>query len=203
MAAYRRSGASCRGPSSSCPRTTARRRDRRAESRGAADAAIPRKLAKGSPTAAEPIQTTQRPSARRATARPAETATRAGRRRDRPRPTTSRLPASRMKAAYRAEFIVSGAWARRVRPSAFLPRASPGESPPLTGVRESTFSATNTVSRPKTGYNLHMLLAIFAMRVLEVMFFVGLAGSTVVVLISFFEDGKELFGKDEPPQPRA
>ncbi len=34
------------------------------------------------------------------------------------------------------------------------------------------------------------------MRLLEVMFFLGLAGSTVVVVISFFEDGKELFGKD-------
>ena len=46
-------------------------------------------------------------------------------------------------------------------------------------------------------------LALFAMHVLEVMFFVGLAGSTVVVLISFAEDGKELFGKDEPPETRA
>jgi hypothetical protein len=34
------------------------------------------------------------------------------------------------------------------------------------------------------------------MRVLTWMFFVGLAGSTVVILISFWEDGKELFGKD-------
>ena len=34
------------------------------------------------------------------------------------------------------------------------------------------------------------------MKVLEIMFFLGLAGSTVVVLISFVEDGKELFGKD-------
>ncbi len=42
----------------------------------------------------------------------------------------------------------------------------------------------------------NMLLAIVAMRTLEVMFFLGLAGSAVVVLISFFEDGKELFGKD-------
>jgi hypothetical protein len=41
-----------------------------------------------------------------------------------------------------------------------------------------------------------MILAVFAIRVLEVMFFVGLAGSAVVVLISFYEDGKELFGKD-------
>jgi hypothetical protein len=42
-----------------------------------------------------------------------------------------------------------------------------------------------------------MFLAMIAMRVLEVMFFVGLVGSSVVVLISFVEDGKELFGKDE------
>jgi hypothetical protein len=48
-----------------------------------------------------------------------------------------------------------------------------------------------------------MRLAIFFMRVLEVMFFVGLAGSAVVVIISFIEDGKELFGKDEPPESRA
>ena len=46
-------------------------------------------------------------------------------------------------------------------------------------------------------------LALFAMHVLEAMFFIGLAGSTVVVLISFAEDGKELFGKDEPPETRA
>ena len=42
-----------------------------------------------------------------------------------------------------------------------------------------------------------MLLAIFVMRLLEWMFFIGLAGSTVVILISFYEDGKELFGKDD------
>jgi hypothetical protein len=41
-----------------------------------------------------------------------------------------------------------------------------------------------------------MILAIFAIRVMEAMFFVGLVGSSVVVLISFVEDGKELFGKD-------
>ena len=34
------------------------------------------------------------------------------------------------------------------------------------------------------------------MRILEAMFFLGLVGSAVVVLISFVEDGKELFGKD-------
>jgi hypothetical protein len=42
-----------------------------------------------------------------------------------------------------------------------------------------------------------MFLAIIAMRVLEILFFVGLVGSSVVVLISFIEDGKELFGEDE------
>jgi hypothetical protein len=41
-----------------------------------------------------------------------------------------------------------------------------------------------------------MGIVVFAMRVLEVMFFTGLIGSTVVVLISFVEDAKELFGGD-------
>ena len=41
-----------------------------------------------------------------------------------------------------------------------------------------------------------MLIAVFFMRLLELMFFVGLAGSAIVVLISFFEDAKELFGED-------
>ena len=41
-----------------------------------------------------------------------------------------------------------------------------------------------------------MVLAKLGIRVLEVMFFLGLIGSSIVVLISFFEDGKELFGKD-------
>lgn len=41
-----------------------------------------------------------------------------------------------------------------------------------------------------------MHLGIIAMRVLEVMFFLGLIGSSVVVLISFFEDAKELAGDE-------
>jgi hypothetical protein len=45
-------------------------------------------------------------------------------------------------------------------------------------------------------YNRFMVIVTFLMRVLELMFFLGLAGSSVVVLISFYEDGKELFGKD-------
>jgi len=34
------------------------------------------------------------------------------------------------------------------------------------------------------------------MRLLEIMFFLGIVGSAVVVLISFVEDWKELFGKE-------
>jgi hypothetical protein len=34
------------------------------------------------------------------------------------------------------------------------------------------------------------------MHVLDVLFFVGMAGSAVVVVISFIEDAQELFGKD-------
>jgi hypothetical protein len=45
-------------------------------------------------------------------------------------------------------------------------------------------------------------IAVLGMYVLEVMFFVGLIGSAVVVIISFVEDGKELFGEDEAPQSR-
>ena len=41
-----------------------------------------------------------------------------------------------------------------------------------------------------------MPLGIIAMHVLEVMFFVGMAGSSIVVIISFVEDAYELFGED-------
>jgi hypothetical protein len=41
-----------------------------------------------------------------------------------------------------------------------------------------------------------MHFAIFVIRLLELMFFVGLAGSAIVVFISFIEDGKELFGDE-------
>lgn len=41
-----------------------------------------------------------------------------------------------------------------------------------------------------------MVVGDFIIRVMELLFFVGLVGSAVVVLISFIEDGKELFGKD-------
>lgn len=41
-----------------------------------------------------------------------------------------------------------------------------------------------------------MAIALLAMHVLEVMFFVGLVGSSIVVIISFVEDAFELFGKE-------
>jgi hypothetical protein len=41
-----------------------------------------------------------------------------------------------------------------------------------------------------------MNVATLAIRILETMFFVGLAGSTIVVLISFVEDAKELTGDE-------
>jgi hypothetical protein len=47
-----------------------------------------------------------------------------------------------------------------------------------------------------------MALAVFAIRVLETMFFIGLAGSSVVVAISFVEDAFELFGSDEEDAPQ-
>jgi hypothetical protein len=40
-----------------------------------------------------------------------------------------------------------------------------------------------------------MLIAIFFMRLFEVMFFLGIAGSSVVVVISFIEDLQLLVGE--------
>lgn len=42
-----------------------------------------------------------------------------------------------------------------------------------------------------------MSLALFAMHVLDAVFLVGLAGSAVVVAISFIEDGRELLEKEK------
>jgi hypothetical protein len=41
-----------------------------------------------------------------------------------------------------------------------------------------------------------MGLAALFIKFLEVIFFVGLAGAAIVVLISFIEDFKELFGEE-------
>jgi hypothetical protein len=49
---------------------------------------------------------------------------------------------------------------------------------------------------PEPATIITMQLFLIAMRVLEAMFFFGLIGSSVVVLISFWEDAIELFGKD-------
>lgn len=46
-------------------------------------------------------------------------------------------------------------------------------------------------------YNLCMVIATIVIHIMEAMFFLGLAGSTIVVLISFVEDAKELFGDDD------
>lgn len=42
-----------------------------------------------------------------------------------------------------------------------------------------------------------MPIVFFGMRLLEVLFFVGIAGSAVVVVIATWEDMRELFHKDE------
>lgn len=41
-----------------------------------------------------------------------------------------------------------------------------------------------------------MTTATITIKLLEAMFFLGLCGSAVVAAISFFEDSKELIGKD-------
>jgi hypothetical protein len=44
-------------------------------------------------------------------------------------------------------------------------------------------------------YNIGMQFALIAMHILTVVFFLGLAGSSIVVAISFVEDIQELFGE--------
>ena len=48
-----------------------------------------------------------------------------------------------------------------------------------------------------------MHLAIFGLRLIEVMFFVGLAGSTIVILISFVEDERSCLAKTKYLPARA
>jgi hypothetical protein len=47
------------------------------------------------------------------------------------------------------------------------------------------------------------VLGTFLIRVITVIFLIGMAGSVFVVAISFFEDFRELFGPDEPGSGRA
>ena len=49
--------------------------------------------------------------------------------------------------------------------------------------------------RPR--YNPLMAIAKFFITALETLFFTGLIGSSVVVIISFVEDAHELVGKDK------
>ena len=95
------------------------------------------------------------------------------------------ISTEQMKTAYRGEFIASGDAGVETGDETALPRQK-----------------TLWVGR-KSGYNEPMAIVVFFMRLLEVLFFVGLVGSSVVVLISFVEDGKELFGEDEPSLPRG
>ena len=102
-----------------------------------------------------------------------------------------------MKAAYRPQVYRIGGQLPKCRSLARLPFAGikPVAEAAAVRIYQCFFRKTEWLSyvkplflRPskqKTGYNLLMALAVFALRLLEVMFFVGLAGSAVVVLISF------------------
>ena len=46
---------------------------------------------------------------------------------------------------------------------------------------------------------LIMFVVLFGMRLLEVMFFVGIAGSALVVFISSLGDIREMMSKSQPP----
>ena len=46
-----------------------------------------------------------------------------------------------------------------------------------------------------------MFLAVFGMRLLEWMFFVGIAGSTIVILISTLGDIREMRSSKSPESP--
>jgi hypothetical protein len=50
--------------------------------------------------------------------------------------------------------------------------------------------------KTKSRYNVGMHMASFAIRVLEILFFSGLLGASVVVVISFVEDARELRGDE-------
>lgn len=151
---------------------------------GAAAAAHLRMVWTKPPTKAESTRTRQRHCATEASAPLTGTAIRAVRQRDRQPPITS------MKCdAFFAEFT---AWHRHAKCRApsrrfqFIQFSCGGRRIP------ALFAGTGQIAATIEG----MQIAILGMRLLEIMFFVGLAGSTVVVLISFVEDGKELFGDE-------
>ena len=51
------------------------------------------------------------------------------------------------------------------------------------------------ITSPAFSYTSSMSVILFGMRLLEVMFFVGIAGSAIVVVIATWEDMQELFSK--------
>jgi hypothetical protein len=48
-----------------------------------------------------------------------------------------------------------------------------------------------------------MQIGLFVMHLLDVIFFLGLAGSSVVVVYSFIEDTFELFSREEPQSTQS
>ena len=77
----------------------------------------------------------------------------------------------------------------------------------FTPIRQCAGGAVSDANRTTlpliVGNRDFMTPLVLFMRVLEVLFFAGLAGSSIVVFISFFEDAKELFAKDEPPESKS
>jgi hypothetical protein len=156
----------CREPSSSCRRTRERRRDRRAESRGAAAAGSPRTPAKEWPTAAEPSQTRRRlprqggsgpASGNGNSSRPAESAAAAH--------NFQAPPTSRMLALHTGPSLSHRAPERKGRHQGFSPEKSRKRISLVGAISQAGLA----VSR-KRATIVCMLLAIFAMRLLEVMF---------------------------------
>lgn len=80
---------------------------------------------------------------------------------------------------------------RKPQPSPFPARTGCARA---AGNQQREFSLC--VSGEKAATIEGMILAILGIRLLELMFFVGLVGSAVVVVISFIEDGRELFGDE-------
>jgi hypothetical protein len=88
-------------------------------------------------------------------------------------------------------------WNEGARNPACISGSAARVQAPIEKIECADFLQSGLRSRLKQVKIATMQIALLGMKLLEIMFFVGLAGSTVVVLISFIEDGKELFGDDE------
>jgi hypothetical protein len=75
------------------------------------------------------------------------------------------------------------------RTAARIERGSPGNE-------YTTNSLRIAYARARYHFSV-MVMVVFLMRVLEVAFFVGMAGSAIVVLISFIEDFGVLIHRDQ------